>query len=268
MKGIALTVFLLGSAALGMTQDQATAAHRTLRILTYNIHHGEGMDGAFDLERLAGIINATHPDLVSIQEVDEGTRRSDGVHQLRELGRLTGLTPTFGQAMDFEGGGYGVGILSRWKPQSIENRALPVTPDREPRTMLTAVIIPGPHWPRLAFTSTHFDSGREADQRTAQAIAINDRLRDEPGTLRILAGDFNSGPDTDVTATLKTRWTEVSAADRPTLSISGRLSFRVDYIFVDQPSRWRVVESQVIEDRIASDHRPVLAVLELVDDTN
>ena len=62
---------------------------------------------------------------------------------------------------------------------------------------------------------------------------------------------------------LKSKWTDVSLADRPTLSVSGRLSYRVDYVFVQSPSPWRVIESRVIDAPVASDHRPVLTVLEL-----
>ena len=56
-------------------------ARRTLRVLTYNIHHGEGTDGVFDLERLAKVINDLAPDIVALQEVDKGTDRASGVMQ-------------------------------------------------------------------------------------------------------------------------------------------------------------------------------------------
>ena len=57
-----------------------------LRVLTYNIHHGEGTDGRFDLPRLAGVMKSVQPDLVALQEVDEGTTRSGAVRQLAVLG--------------------------------------------------------------------------------------------------------------------------------------------------------------------------------------
>src|SRR5262249_58041685 len=79
----------------------APGAH-TVRVLTYNIHHGEGMDGAFDLPRLARIIEGTGADLVALQEVDEGTQRASGVHELTELARLTRFHPASAKAMDFQ----------------------------------------------------------------------------------------------------------------------------------------------------------------------
>src|SRR4029450_13576186 len=66
-----------------------TPAPHTVRVLTYNIHHGEGTDGEFDLPRLARIIESSQPDLVALQEVDQGTERASGGNQLPEVGGLT-----------------------------------------------------------------------------------------------------------------------------------------------------------------------------------
>lgn len=69
----------------------APVASDALRVLTYNIHHGEGTDGVLDLERIAGVIKGASPDLVALQEVDVGAERTGGVDQAGELGRLTGM---------------------------------------------------------------------------------------------------------------------------------------------------------------------------------
>ena len=55
---------------------------RAVRVLTYNIHHGEGMDGKIDLERIAAVIKRLEPDVVALQEVDVKTTRSQGVDQV------------------------------------------------------------------------------------------------------------------------------------------------------------------------------------------
>src|SRR6185295_15807730 len=134
---------------------------------------GEGTDGEFDLPRLARIIESSNPDLVALQEVDQGTRRSSGVNQLSELARLTHLHGAFGKAMDFQGGGYGVGVLSRWPLRHVEMHALPDPPDREPRTSLTVAVRVGRGGPLVQFTSTHLDSGRDLVNRMAQADELN-----------------------------------------------------------------------------------------------
>ena len=97
-------------------------APTTVRVLTYNIHHGEGRDGELDLPRLGRVITSVQPDLVALQEVDVGTSRVGGVDQLAELARLTGMHAQFGKAMDYMGGGYGVAVLSRWSLESTENQ--------------------------------------------------------------------------------------------------------------------------------------------------
>src|SRR5688572_8882435 len=94
----------------------------TLRVLTYNIHHGEGTDGVFDLARIAEVIKSARADLVALQEVDQGTDRAGGVNQLDELARLTGMHAEFGKAMDYMNGGYGVAVLSRWPLVRAHNR--------------------------------------------------------------------------------------------------------------------------------------------------
>lgn len=240
------------------------AAPRVIRVMTYNIHHGEGTDREFDLVRLANIIKSEEPDLVALQEVDQGTERSAGVDQLAELGQLTGMHAAFGKAIDFQGGGYGVGVLSRWTILSTENHPLPGSPDREPRTALTVDVKMGDGGPLLQFTSTHLDQGLSLGNRVAQANELNDRLVSGDGLPSILAGDMNSGAESEVVQILDAQWTNVSPTDSPSISRSGRPIFRVDYVMVRPSGDWRIVESRVVDAPVASDHRPVLAVLEWV----
>src|SRR5688500_5929836 len=92
----------------------ADEASQVVRVLTYNIHHGEGTDRQLNLERLADVIKSVNPDLVGLQEVDQKTARSKGVDQAARLAELTGLRAIFGKAMEYQGGGYGLAVLSRW----------------------------------------------------------------------------------------------------------------------------------------------------------
>jgi endonuclease/exonuclease/phosphatase family metal-dependent hydrolase len=171
---------------------------RTLRVLTYNIHHGEGTDGRFDLSRLARVMKSVQPDVIALQEVDQGTERSGGVDQLAELERLTDMHAEFGKAMDYSGGGYGEAVLSRWPLLSTGNHPLPGSPDREPRTALTVQVGSSEHGPLLQFTSTHLDQGRDPENRLAQVKYLNGLLVRGEGQPTILAGDMNSRPDTEV----------------------------------------------------------------------
>ena len=116
----------------------------TVRVLSYNIQHGMGADGRIDLPRLAAVMKATNPDIIALQEVDQATERSGGVKQLDELARLLGMHAEFGKAIDYLGGAYGVGILSRWPISDPDNQPLPSPPRIEARTALS-VSIPGAH---------------------------------------------------------------------------------------------------------------------------
>jgi endonuclease/exonuclease/phosphatase family metal-dependent hydrolase len=234
----------------------------TLRVLTYNIHHGEGMDGRVDLPRLAGVVASVHPDLVALQEVDEGTERASGVDELAELARLTELHAVFGKAMDYWGGEYGVAVLSRWPVLRTHNDPLPNLADHEPRTALTVEVVVGRDGPRIEFTSTHLDQARDPENRLAQAQYLNERLVREDDHATILAGDMNARPDTPVMDVLESRWTNPPAADPSPIGPSGRPRLRVDYVLIRPAARWRVVESSIVNEAVASDHRPLLVVLE------
>ena len=142
----------------------ATGPRRpSYRCLTYNIHHGEGLDGRLDLPRLASIMTSEAPDLIALQEVDRGMKRANGVDQLTELSRLTGMYGVFGKAMDYQGGVYGVAALSRTPMGRVTNRRLPGLPDREPRTALTVDVETTERRSRVQFTTTHLDQGRDSD---------------------------------------------------------------------------------------------------------
>jgi endonuclease/exonuclease/phosphatase family metal-dependent hydrolase len=251
-------VFLL----LLLWDGGAQTSAPTLRVLTYNIHHGEGTDGRFDLSRLAGVVTSVKADLVALQEVDQGTERASGVSELTELARLTDLHPAFGRAMDYLGGQYGVAVLSRWPLLRAHNDPLPSLADREPRTALTVEVDAGEGGPLIEFTCTHLDQMRDPENRLAQARTLNTRLVHEDGRATILAGDMNARPGTEVMALFDQRWTDPPAADPSPTAPSGRPRLRVDYVLVRPAASWRVIESRIIDEPVASDHRPLLVVLE------
>jgi endonuclease/exonuclease/phosphatase family metal-dependent hydrolase len=230
-----------------------------LRVLTFNIHHGEGLDGRIDLVRQAKVLLREVPDLVALQEVDRATRRSGGVDQLAELARLSGLTPVFGRTIEFQGGGYGVGVLSRLPVRAMRQRLLPGSPDREPRTALT-VDVEQPDGTRIQFTTTHLDQGRESADKLAQASYLAAVLSQKNDQLGILAGDMNARPDTEPMQVLARRWTDTFADPPP--DSTGRPRRRIDYVMVRPAHAWRVLESRYVDAPLASDHQPVLVVLE------
>src|SRR6266705_6832152 len=112
------------------------SAKRTLRVMTYNIHIGIGMDKTTDLKRLAGVINHEHPDLVGLQEVDRGVERTQRVDEIAEIAKLTRMEYAFAYNLHYQGGQYGVAILSRFPIMAIDHRRYGNTREKERRGMI------------------------------------------------------------------------------------------------------------------------------------
>jgi len=223
---------------------------RTLRVLTYNIHHGEGTDEQFDYERLARVINDLSPDIVALQEVDRGTGRASGVDQAKLLGKLCQMHHAYGQAMPYQGGQYGEAILSRFPIQEVLVHPLPYQLEREPRAALEVRVEVEGIGP-LAFVGTHL-CHQDNELRTLQTRRLSQLLDKEEGPPVILAGDFNARPGSDpMNVLLQDGWTDVVAPRS-----------KIDYILIRATDPWQVKEVTIVDEPVASDHDPVLAVLE------
>jgi len=232
---------------------------RVVRVLSFNIFHGETMKGDFDLEQIARVIRQENPDLVALQEVDLYTGRSSGRDLASELGLLTRMVPLFGMAMPFDGGEYGEGILSRRSFLSTRNHALPSGEGKEPRSALEARVVLK-SGDTIAFVGTHFDHTGDVD-RINQAARLREILA-EIDLPVLLAGDLNATPDS---RTMEILFSDLKPSDKdfaPTIPTDGPRA-KIDYILYGPPERWRVLESRVICDTIASDHCAFLSVLEL-----
>jgi endonuclease/exonuclease/phosphatase family metal-dependent hydrolase len=251
-------VFTVSLLLLSSVAQSSAAELRELTVLTYNIHHGEGLDGKIDLERIAGIITNSKADLVALQEVDRNTKRSGGVDQARELARLTGMRHVFGRAIDYEGGEYGQAILARWPISMNIVHKLPQKAGREQRIALFAVIdgVRG-----LTFTTTHLDHEIEAI-RIDQVRSLNEFFERNRSTLSILAGDFNAVPESEPMKMLLGQWEDSAAAKAAPTIPAQKPAKRIDYILFQPKANWRVVRSEVLNEPIASDHRPVITKFE------
>lgn len=259
-KNTLLFVLLLGATTV-FSQPQKTEKN-TLRILTFNILHGATTYGDFNLDTIAAVINEAHPDLVALQEVDFKTKRAKGYDLATELGWRTKMAPLFGKAMNFDGGGYGEGILTRMPIISSRTIALPHSPENEPRAALE-VTVELESGDTICFVGTHLEHQRGNTDRIDQTNKINNvfLLNRYP---TVLAGDLNDTPASEAILNLKKYWTDASGdSPEPTFS-SKNPEQKIDYVFYHPEDRWKVVESKVICDKVASDHCALLTVLKLV----
>jgi len=261
IRGSAL---LLGLAAAGCAQHRS--ANAPSRVLVYNIHAGKDAKGVDNLARVAQIIRDSRADVVLLQEVDKGTERSGKVDQMAELQKLTGYFGAFGKTLDYQGGDYGIAILSRWPITADTLIHLPVEPPQhrsgvsyEPRGALrVAVQRPGG---ALRVINTHIDASREDTYRLQEAktlLSLAGSIRDSSVTT-LVGGDLNSEPESAVIALFAPAgWRD---AFRECGKSSG-LSYpadvpvkRIDYLMMSGGTRCTSAEVLKTE---ASDHRPVL----------
>ncbi len=257
MRITAVHLVCLALAAVGCTTAQA----RQLRILSYNIHHGEGTDGVFDLERLARVIRSANPDLVALQEVDRGTDRASGVDQAAELGRLTGMQDFFGKALDFSGSEYGEAVPTRLPVISVMNHLLPCSPEHETRAALEVVVQLG-DGTACHFIATHPDHTRDPADRESQSRALNEFFTADDN-LRLLVGDLNGEPRARSMQILLEHWTRAGVGlERPTFP-SDEPQRTIDHVLMRPLGAWEVNSVEVLEEPVASDHAPLLVVLQL-----
>ncbi len=171
-----------------------------LRVLCYNIHHANppSRPNFIDLEAIAKVIREQGPDVVALQEVDVHTIRSGKTsNQAAELAKLSGMPYYFfAKAIDYEGGEYGVAILSKFPMEDMKNRPLPTADGSggEHRTLATAVVTL-PQGKKIVFACTHLDAQKGDTNRLLQINKITEILQQEKLPV-VIAGDFNANPAT------------------------------------------------------------------------
>jgi endonuclease/exonuclease/phosphatase family metal-dependent hydrolase len=221
---------------------------QSLRILSYNIRNAKGMDNVTDYKRIAHIITQSKASIVALQELDSVTQRSKGVDVLKELSDATGMYASYGAAIAFQGGKYGVGVLSKEKPLNQKTIALPGT--EEPRVLL---IVEFEHY--VVFCS-HF-SLTEKDRISSVKI-IEEQLKTYQKPV-LLAGDLNDTPGSTTMQMLQQLFQLASAnglsfpSDQPDRCI--------DYVLMHHKQKIQVLQTGVLNEPVASDHRPVMVEL-------
>src|SRR4051812_5783211 len=203
---------VVGAAVVAVVSCRAVAElPREIRVVTYNIHHGEGMDKKFGLERIAKVVMAVKPDIVALQEVDQGTKRASGVDQPAEFARLMGMEVVFGRNIPFDGGGYGTAVLTRLPIRSSASVKLKPfykdTPQHKEQRGVQVLELGKKGEPGLLFLCTHLDFRPPDDERMNSARTINELIRKRSGEPAIIAGDFNATPESGPVKEFEKEWT-------------------------------------------------------------
>ena len=237
---------------IAVVMGRAAVAETTLRVLSYNIHHGRGTDGVVDLERIAAVIRGCAADVVMLQEVDDRTDRTGGIDQTAELGRITGLHAEFGRQIDYQGGRYGQAILCRTPLEEPRVHVLPGAPDRETRIAFAVrTVVAGRS---LVLVGTHLHH-RDPAARLEQARALE--AVDFGAGPAILGGDLNAMPESEPLAALLASWRSTTAEPQPTFP-AGQPTRQIDFILYRAGGVLEPGEVRVLDEPVASDHRPIL----------
>lgn len=255
---------MLAVFGLGMASSDASAD--TLRVVSYNIHHGQGMDGKMNLERIAKVLAAQKPDLIALQEVDKNCKRSGKQDIARKLAELLGMEYRFGKAINLQGGEYGNAILSKLPIKESQNHPLPKS--SEPRAALEVVV--EHNGQPLSFVSLHLERN-SGTQRNNQVKALVDIFSKRKHGV-ILAGDFNAARwaepmklvqeggwkllEKNDGKDIRTFHGEKKRADSAT-----EARVEIDYV-ATRGLKVKSVQHGVVPEKMASDHRPVYAVFQ------
>jgi endonuclease/exonuclease/phosphatase family metal-dependent hydrolase len=240
----------------------------TLRVMTYNVHRCVGVDRNLDLERVASVIAAARCDIVALQELDVGRRRTRNIDQAHQLAELLGMRSHFNAALHVEEERYGDAILTAL-PETLV-RAGPLPHYRKMRGLETR----GAVWitvealgRKIQVLNTHLGL-IPAEQQQQAAALIGDWMASDAWTSpAILLGDFNAGPYSRayrmLNAALRDAQTLYPYA--PVSTFPSKLPFmRIDHVFLAGPWKVRKVETPYVGlARVASDHLPLVVELDL-----
>lgn len=245
---------LLAAAALILAgtplKSPAENTPTRLRIMSYNVRGGMGMDDKRDYERASAVIREHKPDICALQELDSITGRNGKTYALQEFAQRSGMHGTFAKAIDYDGGAYGIGLL--YKDEPLQIKRIPMPGREEARALIVA------EFPEYVFLATHL-SLTGADQLTS--IRMIDSLAAlYPEKAVFFAGDLNFTPDSEQFKALRKNFLPLTdtklkswPADEPRDAI--------DYIwgYIGGDRYYKVRDHGVIDAPTQSDHRPVFA---------
>jgi endonuclease/exonuclease/phosphatase family metal-dependent hydrolase len=239
---------------------------RVIRALTYNVHSCVGTDRRHDPDRIAEVIADCAADVIALQELDVGRKRTGHLDQAAHIARHLDMMAHFHPAMHVEDERYGDAILTALPTRLVKVGALPSI--GEPRGAIWTEVACGGLV--LQVVNTHLGLRRRERQAQVETLLSADWTGNQlwQSSPSLLLGDFNAGPGSAV-------YRHIARGLRPILPDSGRKVrptfpsrlplLRLDHLFASD--RVRTISVETINTplaRRASDHLPLLATLEIV----
>lgn len=226
-------------------------AQHTLRLMTYNIKNANGMDDICSFQRVANVINNASPDVVAIQEVDSMTRRSGQKYVLGEIAECTQMHACFAPAIEFEGGKYGIGLLTKQVPLRLQT--IPLPGREEARTLILA------EFEDYIYCCTHLSLTEEDRMKSLEIVKSLIASYKKP---LFLAGDMNAEPESDFIKELQKDFQILSNPEKHTYPAPDPKE-TIDYIAASKQNAtgFAIISARVVNEPMASDHRPILVEL-------
>jgi endonuclease/exonuclease/phosphatase family metal-dependent hydrolase len=237
------------------------AGSQTLKVMSYNIHHGTDKNEKNTLEEMGEFIKKSGADLVGLQEVDSLCRRSGSVDQMKRLAEITGMHYSFVRHFAYDGGAYGLGILSRYPISGVRNDRISLIPKDEKKpslALLTAKIsLPGNQ--DVLFGTVHFALNALSRMVQAEEVMAVMKSRSLPA---IITGDLNANPDSKEVLQLDSYFSGTAAPEAFTFPVDKPLK-KIDYIMVSKPNLKKVIHSTVYNNVLLSDHLAISSTIRL-----
>lgn len=226
-------------------------AQNTLKLMSYNIKNANGMDNVCNFQRIANVINNTSPDVVAIQEVDSMTNRSGQKYVLGEIAERTQMHGYFAPAIDYDGGKYGIGLLAKQVPLRLQS--LPLPGREEARTLILA------EFTDYIYCCTHMSLTEEDRMKSLELVKAFTSSSTKP---LFLAGDMNAEPESGFIKELQKDFQILSNPKQHTFPAPDPKE-TIDYIATlkQNAKGFAVISAKVINEPMASDHRPILVEL-------
>jgi endonuclease/exonuclease/phosphatase family metal-dependent hydrolase len=241
-------------------------AGRELKILTYNVHSCVGTDRRADPARVADVIAGTGADIIALQELDVGRKRTGGVDQAHMIANLLNMQAHFHPALHVEEEKYGDAILTALPTRLMKAGPLPSVGETRGAIWVQVDLAGMP----LNVLNTHLglrniDRVRQMDTLLNTDWIGNAEFQAAPG---IVCGDLNAIPSSPAYKALARQFRDAQllAGGKPRPTFPSRFPvLRLDHVFVSEGLG--VNSATVVGDplsRRASDHLPLLVTLQPV----
>jgi endonuclease/exonuclease/phosphatase family metal-dependent hydrolase len=233
-------------------------AQNTLKLMTYNIKNANGMDNVCDFQRVANVINNASPDVVAIQEVDSMTSRSGQKYVLGEIADRTQMHAYFAPAINFDGGKYGIGLLTKQVP--IRLQTIPLPGREEERALILA------EFEDYIYCCTHMSLTEEDRMESLKMVKSFTAPYKKP---LFLAGDMNAEPESGFIKELQKDFQILSNPKQHTYP-APEPKETIDYIATlkSNANGFALISARVLNEPMASDHRPILVELRMTENAN